>query len=82
MRGTTQIAKYVGKMGPVFVGRKIWQNPEPAKPEAPEAAPEAPEEEPAVESSDEATGETPAVEDVPAEDSDATDEAADSEETN
>jgi chlorite dismutase len=33
MRGTSQVSTYVDKMGPVFVGRKVWQNPEPARTE-------------------------------------------------
>lgn len=85
MRGTRQIATYVDKMGPIFVGRKIWQNPEPARDEVPN-------EESATEASDEATttetpvaevtpGETPVAEEAPAEPSSASSDAGD-EDTN
>jgi len=75
MRGTAQISTYVAKMGPVFVGRKIWQNPEPAKPQAPEAEQD-------TESSDEDTAATPAVEEAPTEESEAATGDSDTEETN
>ena len=32
MAGTAQVAQYTEKTGPVFIGRRIWQNPELAKP--------------------------------------------------
>jgi chlorite dismutase len=67
MRGTSQIANYVDKIGPVFVGRKVWQNPEPAKPEAEvtedDTAPEA-DAAPEAETADEAAEETPATEEA------------------
>jgi hypothetical protein len=70
MRGTSQIANYVDKIGPVFVGRKVWQNPEPAKPEAEvtedDTAPES-DAAPEAETADEAAEETPATEEAAAE---------------
>jgi len=48
IRGTAQVSTHTDKMGPVFVGRKIWQNPEAEKQEEPvveeEASEEAPDE--------------------------------------
>ena len=41
MRGTALLTTHLQKMGPVFVGRKIWQNPAPQAPE-PEVTEEAP----------------------------------------
>jgi len=64
MRGTSQIANYVEKMGPVFVGRKVWQNPEPAKPESEEAA-EEPADEVKEDSPADAPEEAAATEDAP-----------------
>lgn len=59
MRGTAQTARYIEKMGPFFVGRKIWQNPEPAF-EEPEVT------EPADDGEDKASAETEAQEAVEA----------------
>ncbi len=75
MRGTSQIANYVDKIGPVFVGRKVWQNPEPAKPEAevpeddtaPETEAAETEAAPEAETESEAVEETTATEEAAAE---------------
>ena len=36
MAGSAQVSQYTEKTGPIFVGRRIWQNPELAKPEVEE----------------------------------------------
>ena len=33
MAGSEQVSQYTEKTGPIFVGRRIWQNPELAKPQ-------------------------------------------------
>jgi chlorite dismutase len=79
MRGTAQVATHVSKMGPVFVGRKIWQNPavEVPEPEATEDASSAPAEEansaPAEESAAPANASAEATTDAPAGESEASD---------